>query len=89
VVRVIDPSGPLRRRVAIALQATGVVSGEFGMAEAYTCKREELLDWFDDPDEKVRQFAERYVADLEKMSAAERLRAEEDITLRKHRYGEN
>lgn len=89
VVRVIDPNSPLRRRVVIALQTTGVVSGAFGMAEAYTRKREELLDWLDDPDEKVRQFAERYVADLEKMSAAERLRAEEDITLRKHRYGEN
>ncbi len=89
VVRVIDPNSPLRRRVVIALQSTGVVSGAFGMAEAYTRKREELLDWLDDPDEKVRLFAERYVADLEKMSAAERLRAEEDITLRKHRYGES
>jgi hypothetical protein len=89
MIRVIDPNSPLRRRVVIALQTTGVVSGEFGMAEAYARKREEVLDWLDDPDEKVRQFAERYIADLEKMSAAERLRAEEGIALRKHRYGEN
>ena len=88
-IRVIDPNSPLRRRVVIALQTTGVVWGEFGMAEAYARKREELLDWLEDPDEKVREFAERYMADLEKMSAAERRRAEEDIALRKHRYGEN
>jgi hypothetical protein len=89
IVRVTDSNSSLRRSVVIALQTTGVVSGEFGMSEAYARKREELLDWLDDPDEKVRHFAERYVADLETMSVAERRRAEEEITLRKHRYGEN
>lgn len=65
VVRGVDADNPLLSSVTIALLTTGVVSGEFGMAEAYARKRDELRDWLDDPDEKVRLFAERYVADLE------------------------
>jgi hypothetical protein len=89
IIRVLDRDSPLRLSVVIALQTTGVVSGEFGMSEAYARKREELLDWLDDPDEKVRQFAEQYTAELEKMSAAEHRRAEEEIALRKHRHGDH
>jgi hypothetical protein len=89
VVRRIDESDPLLTSVTIALLTTGVVSGEFGMAEAYARKREELLEWLQDPDTKVKHFAERYVADLDKMIAAERARAEEQLALRKHRYGED
>jgi hypothetical protein len=59
------------------------------MSEAYARKREELMDWLDDPDQRVRQFAERYTAELGKMSVAEHRRAEEEIALRKHRYGES
>jgi hypothetical protein len=88
VVQRIDEGDPLLTSVTIALLSTGVVSGEFGMAEAYARKREELLDWLEDPDSKVKHFAEGYVADLEKMVTAERARAEEHIALRKHRYGE-
>jgi hypothetical protein len=58
------------------------------MADAYTRKKDELVDWLDDPDEKVRLFAERYVADLENMITGERQRAQEELALRKHRYGE-
>jgi hypothetical protein len=47
------------------------------------------MDWLDDPDQRVRQFAERYTAELGKMSVAEHRRAEEEIALRKHRYGES
>lgn len=88
VVKAADPDSPLLNEVALALQATGVVSGEFGMAEAYERKKQEVLDWLSDPDEQVRAFAKRYIADLEQMRDAEAKRAEEDIALRKHRFGE-
>ncbi len=58
------------------------------MAEAFEMKAEEVGDWLDDPDEKVRAFAKLYIEQLEKMSVAERRRAEERIELRKHQYGE-
>jgi hypothetical protein len=58
------------------------------MAEAYERKRQEVLDWVTDPDERVKSFAKRYITDLEKMRDAERKRAEEGIALRKFRFGE-
>lgn len=88
IVRLMPVDSLLRTQVAIALETTGVVSGEFGMAEAYERKQREVLGWLEDPDEKVRDFAKWYVQGLEKMSDAERKRAEEDIALRKFQYGE-
>jgi len=88
IVKAVPGDNPLRNEVAIALETTGVVSGEFGMAEAYERKRQEVLDWLADPDERVKSFAKRYITDLEKMRDAERKRAEEGIALRKFRFGE-
>lgn len=88
IVRQIAPESEYRNEVAIALQTAGVVTGAFGFAEAYERKKEEIKNWLDDPDEKVREFTKWYIAGLEQMSAADRKRAEEEIALRKHRYGE-
>ena len=70
------------------MESTGVVTGEFGLAEAYERKKNEVTDWMTDPNEKVQEFAKWYMANVEAMSGAERKRAEEQIALRKHRYGE-
>jgi hypothetical protein len=79
---------PLLDEMAVAPETTGVVSGEFGMAEAYERKKQEVLDWLSDPNERVKAFAKRYIAALEKMREAETKRAEEGIALRKFRFGE-
>ena len=88
IVKAVDSDSSLLNEVAVALETTGVVSGEFGMAEAYERKRQEVLDWLSDTNDKVKAFAKRYVADLEQMRDAQTRRAEEDIALRKHRFGE-
>jgi hypothetical protein len=88
IAKTIAPDGPYRGELAVALESTGVVRGEYGMAEAYDRKRAELASWLTDPDERVRQFAEWYSANLEAMSADQRTRADESIALRKFRYGE-
>lgn len=79
---------PLLTGVEIALQSTGVVSGEYGMAEAYERKRLEVLDWLQDPDDRIRTFAVKYISELEAMRDSERARAEESIALRKFNYGD-
>lgn len=89
IVKKTDSGNPLLNEVSIALESTGIVSGEFGMAEAYERKREEVLDWLSDPNEKVKAFAKRYIADLERVRDAEIKRAEEGIALRKFRFGED
>ena len=88
IVKAVDSDSRLLNEVAVALETTGVVSGEFGMAEAYERKRQEVLDWLSDPSERVKAFAKRYIADLVQMRDAETKRAEEGIALRKFRFGE-
>lgn len=88
IIKILPPDSSFRTEVAIAMESTGVVTGEFGMAEAYERKKNEVTDWVNDPDDKVQEFAKWYMTSLEQMSAVRRKQAEEEIALRKHRYGE-
>jgi hypothetical protein len=63
-----------------------VVSGEFGLVEAYKQKRKAVATWLSDGDSKVRSFAEKYVGSLDLQIAAEQRRSEEDIEMRKRMY---
>lgn len=89
IVKAVSEESPIVNEVGIALETTGVVSGAFGMAEAYERKKQEVLEWLTDPNERVREFAKRYIADVEKLREVEIKRAEEGIALRKHHYGED
>ncbi len=73
--------------VMISLETTGVVMGEFGMAEAYARKADELKYWLSDDEARVREFAKQYIEQLGGQEEHERLRAEESIELRKHKFG--
>lgn len=87
IVKVVPEQSPAWGELAAALETTGVVMGEYGMAEAFEKKREEVLRWSADEDSRVRAFAAWLVENLEKMIAWERQRADEGIELRKYRYG--
>ena len=89
LIKRLPPNNALITEVEIALQSTGVVTGEYGMAEAYERKRLEVLEWLQDPDERIRTFATNYISELEVMRDSENARAEESIVLRKFNYGEN
>lgn len=88
LVKRLPSGGEVVNEVEIALQNTGVVSGEYGMADAYERKRLEVMDWLQDDDERVRGFASKYVRRLEAMRDAERKRTDEAIALRKFEFGE-
>ncbi len=62
----------------IALSQTGVVSGEYGFVGAYQAKQAEIKPWLEDEDSKVKAFAERYTAWLEKRIRWEKKRADDD-----------
>lgn len=89
LIKILPTEGSLLNETIIALQSTGVVSGEFGFAEAYKTKIEQIKPWINDDNEKVRNFAKNYIVDLEKQIIAETLRAQEGIALRKHQYGDD
>lgn len=88
LIRQLPLDSQFRTEIAIALESTGVVTGEFGLAEAYERKKTEVKDWITDPDTKVQEFAKWYLESLDIMRTAEQKRAEERIALRKHRYSE-
>jgi hypothetical protein len=88
IVRRLPADDRLRENVELVLQATGVVSGEFGLVEAYRGKRDALVPWLSDADEKVRSFAQEYIASLDRQIAAEQRRSEEELEMRKRRYEE-
>ncbi len=77
----------LLRAVSVGFNATGLVMGEFGMAEAYKVRQAAVAQWLEDPDEKIRNFAKGEVALLDRMIKSEQRRAEEDLELRKRTWG--
>jgi hypothetical protein len=87
IIKSVPEGSPLRTEVAIALEGTGAVFGEFGLAEAYEQKVREIREWLNDPDERIQLFTKWYIGNLEQMSSAERKRAEERIELRKFEHG--
>jgi ppGpp synthetase/RelA/SpoT-type nucleotidyltranferase len=86
IVRALPPDDTLLSNIQIILQSTGVVSGEFGLVEAYKQKRKALLPWLSDADPKVQSFAQQYVGSLDRQIAAEQRRSEEDLEMRKRMY---
>lgn len=88
MIKALPTNSKLLMRVEIALESNGVVTGEHGFAEAWERKFGEVEGWLDDGNEKVRDFAKKYRSNLSTMAKRERQRAEVEIALRKHQYGE-
>ena len=80
-------SKSLTTDVAIVLCSTGVVTGEYGFADAYARKAQEIKYWLSDENEYVREFARWYIEMLAADEARERERSDESIELRKHKFG--
>lgn len=87
IVRAVPERSRLWNEVGAAIETTGVVSGELGMAEAYERKLQSLEPWKTDEDERVRTFAEWLSDGLVNFIAQERQRAEQGLALRKYRFG--
>lgn len=72
--------------VKASIESTGVVSGEFGLAEAWEAKKQSLANWLTDNRPAVRAFAERHISELDLMVALEKRRAETRREMRKRDY---
>lgn len=82
-----EGSGELNE-ISIILDSTGVVEGEYGFANAYQAKMEEMTVWLDDSNDRVRSFAKKHIEQLTAQIDWAKKRADEDIELRKFKYGE-
>ncbi len=87
VIKVIPEKSNVWNKVAAALQSTGVVSGEYGLVNAYEAKRDDISIWLDDDHARVRAFAVWFIESLNLSIVRERQRADESIALRKYKYG--
>jgi len=65
------------------MYTTGVVSGEYGLAEAYENKAKAMERYKDDKSERVRNFANRMIGNFLDSAKRERQRADEEKQLRK------
>jgi ppGpp synthetase/RelA/SpoT-type nucleotidyltranferase len=88
VIAASDANDDLLEEIHIVIDETGVVSGEFGMVEAYVAKREAIAAWLKDPRKAVKVFAKKHIALLDRMIASEQRRAEGEIEQRKRDWGE-
>ncbi len=87
LVKVLPVDSREHNELSLVLQAEGVVEGDYGFVKAYQRKKEEIHPWLSDEDDRVRSFAKQYTAELDEMISRSQKRAEEDIELRKFKYG--
>lgn len=88
IVVSLSPDSRLIREARSVLQATGVVSGEFGFAELHAERKALLEPWLTDSHENVRRFATEQIHELDLQIAAETRSADASIAMRKLNYGE-
>lgn len=70
-------------KIQSIMYATGVVSGEYGIADAYKGKIEMLQKYKNSKNKRIRNFTKKMIGYLEKSESDERKRAAEEIQLRK------
>ena len=87
IVKAVPERSESWNELAAAIETTGVVSGEYGFVQAYERKRGEIEPWKTDENVRVRAFAEWLIASLDHMIDSERKRADEELALRKYKYG--
>jgi hypothetical protein len=69
-------------KVKVSFDHTGVVSGEYGMVEAYREKRALMQTWLNDSRPEIRAFADQHIKELNQQIVHEQKRAEEHSALR-------
>ncbi|MCS6304387.1 MAG: PilZ domain-containing protein [Nitrospira sp.] len=75
--------------IRATINSTGVVSGEFWLAEAWRVKKESLTRWLTDERQAVKTFTEQHIAELGRMILSERRRVEAERELRERNRHED
>lgn len=89
MISALPEESDLLTEISNIMQSTGVLKGEFGRVNALQQKKEDISSWRNDSNQKVKTFARKYIADIDQQIIHEKGRAEQDIELRKHQYGDD
>ncbi|GAA5072278.1 hypothetical protein [Lysobacter panacisoli] len=87
IIKAVPQDSKQWNEVAAAIESTGVVSGEYGLVNAYEQKRAEVAKWLNDDDGRVQAFAKWLIEGLDRMIDHEKKRADEGVALRKYKFG--
>jgi len=86
IIKILPSDDELLSELEIVLQTTGVIRGEFGSVEILNRKKDDMESWLQDSDEKVKEFARKFILSLMRQIKADQRRIEEEVELRKHRF---
>ncbi len=75
------------KKIFIVLSQMGVVSGEYGFVEGFKKKKDEIQSWRKDKNKDIQLFVKKYEDYLDKRISYEKKQADEEIELRKRRFG--
>ncbi|MFK3789187.1 hypothetical protein ACI2KO_02870 [Pseudomonas piscis] len=89
IVKIVPERSKIWNELAAVIERTGVVGGEYGIAEALQRKLDAISGWMGDEDERIRAFAEWLTEGLQSHIKHERQRVDESIAVRKYRYGDD
>ena len=83
VVAALPDGDELLAEIRIAICSTGTTSGEYGVAQAYQKRREEIALWQSDDRPNIKAFADSMLHELDNDIAAETRRADASVAQRK------
>ncbi len=86
-----SPAAPdsIERSIQSLIEETGVISGEFGLGQAYLRKAEMLEPWLQDDSDRVKRFAKSLIDGLKNRAASENRWSEQERALRRLHYRED
>ncbi len=76
----------MRNRLFSILSHTGVVTGEYGLVEAYKSKIKDIQQWLSDGNADIVEFAKGYIMYLENAIKYETARVEKELDLMKSEF---
>lgn len=87
IIKVLPTDSPLCSQVISILENTGTTSGEFGVVESLQQKEKIIKNtWLNDEDQKINQFAQKFINLLKRQIANKKKRCEERLESRKREY---
>jgi len=89
IIKIVPERSKIWNELAAVIETSGVVGGEYGIAEALQRKLDAVIGWMGDENERIRAFSEWLTEGLQNHIKHERQRVDESIAVRKYRYGDD
>ena len=86
IIKNFEVTNKMRNRLFSILSCTGVVTGEYGLVEAYNSKIKDIESWLSDDNTDIVEFAKGYTAYLKNVIKYENSRVDKELDLMKSEF---